>query len=196
MPRIEVQRDSFMDANVPDTNFGDELYSKVGVTHLGEEKTSWARGIMNFDVSAVAGEVILAATLHHVVKDVWASVAATVYRCSRPSTWTEDGVTWNKYDGVNGWTKVGGDYDENTPTPVGYTTPDSIGWRVVSGLKDFVIDAIDYRDGIVAVIIKLDFEAPEMDSGYTFWSRSVVSHQRPYLEVEVPGGVRKQVMVI
>ena len=40
--------------------------------------------------------------------------------------WTEDGVTWNDYNGINSWSTPGGDYDANI---AGAFTPNGAGWN-------------------------------------------------------------------
>jgi len=74
---------------------------------------------------------------------------ARVDRCTRPFTVN---ATWNKYDGVNDWTTPGGDVD--TPSML-YTSPDGDqGDHAITGMVDFVTDALANRAGIVRLLLR------------------------------------------
>lgn len=164
MPELTVRADidSHMDAQDADTNFGGSASINTGIVYAGQEKAALCRAIANFDVSQLAGATILAAEMRRsLTLTAGTGTAVTIYRCTRPEQWTQNGVTWNKYDGGNDWTSGGGDYDDTTPAPVGYTIPVSAGNHVITGLEDFVEDALAGRNGIVSVIHRLDDEGAE-----------------------------------
>jgi hypothetical protein len=153
--------DSEMNMEDPDVNYGAGGTCDWGVFYAGEIKTLLFRAIVNFDVSALSGRTINSAKLVRYIFSVqgggW---AATIYRCTRPSTWTEGGVTWNKYDGANTWTSEGGDLDETTPTPKTLTETSSTGRHEISGMGSFVTDALSLRSGLVSLIMRADDEDP------------------------------------
>jgi hypothetical protein len=190
--------DSFLQFQSPDTNFGSNESMQEGAFYAGGAKAVLCRTIANFDVSAIASRTITAAKI---IRTVWSRTGsgepATVYRCTRPSTWTEGGVTWKKYDGTNNWTTAGGDMDGATPTPVGYTLPGSTGEMEITGLAGFVTDAIASRGNIVSMIFRLDDEGPGSTQWHLWHSgeavpstghpwRLVVEHDGP------PIGVRRE----
>jgi hypothetical protein len=192
---IYPSADSTMLFQSPDSNYGSLESIEEGAFYAGGVKALLRRSIVNFDVSAIASRTITAAK---VIRTVWSRTGsgepATVYRCTRPSTWTEGGVTWNRYDGTNLWTAAGGDYDGSTPTPVGYSLPGAVGEMEITGLAGFVTDAIASRGNIVSMIFRLDDEGPGSTQWHIFYAkgddghpwRLVVEHSGP------PIGVRRE----
>ncbi len=167
---VPAMRDSYVNAVAPDSNYGASSLIAMGVLILGGSKGQVNRPIANFDISAVpASAVILGAKMRRNITVVDASGhACSILRCTRPAQWTENGVTWNKYDGMTAWTAGGGDYDAVTPTPVSYNEPLAAGDHEIPGLDGFVRDAIALRGGIVSLIMKNDNEAPSV-SQRSFW---------------------------
>jgi hypothetical protein len=164
MPELTIVADidSYMDGHDPDSNFGAGALINMGTVYQGGDKDALNRAIASFDVSQLAGETILAAEMRRALTlTAGAGADVTIYRCTRPAQWTENGVTWNKYDGSHDWASAGGDYDATTPAPVGYTIPEDAGNHTVAGLKGFIDDALLNRNGIVSIIIRLDDEVPE-----------------------------------
>lgn len=154
--------DSYLEkVHGPDTNYGWLEYAVVGPVYMGGSKAGLFHAIGNFDVSSLAGEDITAAKLvHNIIVRDGSGAANWVKRCTRPSTWTELGVTWNKYNGTNNWTAAGGDWDNTTPTPVGFNIPASTGAFEITGMLAFVIDAIANRSNIVSVFYLPDNADP------------------------------------
>ena len=154
-----AQIDSHMDKVNPTVNFGAAAGVECGPVYV-LSLTKVMRGIGNFDVSSLFNRVIDSAQLEFDKSGVSGSnFAATIYRCTRPAEWTQGGVTWNKYDGSNDWTATGGDLDLVTPTPkaiASFLPVNSL--NIITGMKDFVVDALDARLGIVSLIIKADDE--------------------------------------
>ncbi len=101
-----------MNQKKPDLNYGGNVAMTQQVSYDVFGKIAWYRTIGNFDVSALAGAKINTAKL---VRELYSITNggqdAKLSRCTRPSEWTEGGVTWNTYDGVNDWSNVGGDHD-------------------------------------------------------------------------------------
>lgn len=159
--------DSWMDgaSGNQDDNHGAATSLELGPAFAGADKTKLARAIVNFNVAPIAGSGYTAAELR-----VYRSgssgdpFAATIYRCTRPSTWTEGGVTWLKYNGSSSWTAGGGDYDASTPAPIAFTALNA-GWNIITGMKPFVDDAISSRGNLVSLILRANDENP----GTTRW---------------------------
>ncbi len=169
--------DSIMDGiATPDTNFGTWGLGEVGAEYAGGSKSRLWRAIANFDVSALAGQAVQVAQLERYVETVGGGgFGAKIYRCTRPATWTESGVTWNKYDGVNAWTAAGGDFDSSVPAPVGYAEALVTGWHTVYGLEDVLADALANRGGTMSVIMKADDEAPSFTHVVRWKARDVAN---------------------
>lgn len=170
---FEATIDSHMDGvNNKDTNYGTDQTLFNSITYLGGDKAFLFRPIGNFDVSPVAGLTINSAKLVREITSVTnGGFSAILSRCTRPADWTEGGVTWNKYDGTNAWTDAGGDFDDTgPPAKIDYTEPTATGEHEITGLKDFVTDAIDNRSNIVSIIMRHSDENPASTTGAQFRS--------------------------
>ncbi len=91
---------------VPDQNWGSG--NPVGCEQAGR------RIVHRFDFTSLpAGAVISNATLTWMFSAIITGDPAggtlTIYEVTQTG-WTEAGVTWNKYNGVNNWATGGGDY--------------------------------------------------------------------------------------
>ncbi len=179
MPQLIVSPtiDSYMDFKSPDTNFGQSNTIQQGVFNLGGAKDSVRRAIANFNVSAIpVAAVIAAAKLQRTLTLADASQhSVRIARCTRPAQWTENGVTWNKYDGVSAWITGGGEYDDVTPPAVSYVEAVATGPHEITGLGGFVRDALDLRSGIVSILFRNENEAPAVSQrstwlAATFWT--------------------------
>lgn len=159
---VAASIDSHMDHCNPDTNYGTEGLVMLSVLYTGEVKSRLCRPIGNFDVSAIpAGATIDEARLVHDVQLAGNGATFLIARCIRAGAWTELGVTWNKWDGVNNWISPGGDYSTTTPPWVPASLPADTGTFESPDVESFVTDAIAYRNNIVSVIYKLLDENPE-----------------------------------
>jgi hypothetical protein len=168
--------DSTMDYVSLDTNYGQSSTIGQGVLIAGGQKGALRRAIANFDVSAIpVAAVITQAKLQRTLTLADPSPhSVRIARCTRPTQWTENGVTWNKYDGVNAWTTGGGDYDDATPAAVSYVEAVAPGPHEITGLGGFVRDALDLRNGIVSLLLRNGNEAPAVSErstwlAATFW---------------------------
>jgi hypothetical protein len=185
---VPVAIDSHLDGNpVGDqsVNYGTEQLVTCGVEHPGA-KSNLRRAIMNFDVNPLAGRTISAASLWRYVTQIdGSSQVIRVSRCTRPSTWTETGVTWAKYDGSNNWTTGGGDFDDATPASFTYTE-DTFLWRELTGFKALIDDAIASRGGIVSIILRNTDENPGV-TRFAGWNGKNATVNNPYLLVDHDG---------
>lgn len=166
--------DSTMKEQDPDTAFGGSISITHGVMYLAGVKLEWNRGIGNFDVSALEGETINSAKLVREITQINGAPGfnAKLSRCTRWDTWTEM-ATWNDYAWTLPWTTGGGDYDDTgPPAAIVYAEAVATGEHEIAGLKPFVEDALDNRDGIVSLITRLDAEAPEVSRRITWRSKN------------------------
>ncbi len=152
-------QDTEFDTAAPDANYGTKTTFAIGPTYNGPTKSDLERAIGNFDLTPIPpGANVTTAKLQRWLEGVQGGpLPATLYRCTRPATWTEYGCTWNKYDGTNAWTAAGGDWDATTPAPVAFVD-EIYGLKEITGLLDFAKDAIANRSGIVSLILKADTE--------------------------------------
>lgn len=154
----------------PDSNFDGETLT-LRFIPSDKDPAKIARPLIRQDISSLAG-----ATIHDTSKlrlycsEVFTNQgAAYVYRLTQTG-WTEAGVTWNKYDGVNAWGTPGGDY--STPS-VPFSTPAASGWLEIAGsspnyLSVLLQDALDNRGGAVEMILKLAIESGDSEKGCSF----------------------------
>ncbi len=189
MPQLAVTsaKDSSMNGPSPDTNYGASDTISMGILIAGGSKSQLFRAIVNFDLAALpAGAVVQSAKMQRALTLIDPDGhACRILRCVRASQWTENGVTWNKYDGVNPWTAAGGDWDASTPAPISYIEPLALGVHEIYGLGQFVSDAIAQRGGIVSLIMKNDDEAPNRSQrsqwlAGSFW-KLVIDYNQPAL---------------
>lgn len=170
----------------PTLNFGNEVVVIVQVAYSGEDKTIRMRGLGNFDVSPIAADTINSASLwlyHSVVVRNNGNPNIFVQRCTRPSTWVEDEVTWEEYSSGNAWTAEGGDVDAVTPTKVDVVLPGSTGWQEITGLEGHVTDAIANRGNIVSLLLNLEDEDPGAGVG-NHWNSKENGSNTWYLSVD------------
>lgn len=80
------------------------------------------RFLLNFTLSSGSG-TISAVTLNlyqHVSAGTNTGLNLEAHELTR-TDWTETGVTWNKYDGVNNWTSAGGDFSATIISAIAHT---------------------------------------------------------------------------
>lgn len=124
---VQPSIDSYINGSSVDTNYGSQTYLRV--YNVGDG-VGPRRALLKFDFSALpVGAIITYATvsLYYYAHDGGDPVNGVhnLNRLTR-TTWTEAGVTWNKYDGTNSWTTAGGDF--TTTNSVLKTIPANPGW--------------------------------------------------------------------
>lgn len=195
MPTLVLQPtiDSYMSGVQTGTNFGGSTQIIHGLVYSGGTKLQWRRGIVNFDVSALSGAIITSAKLVREVLSVSGAggVGARLSRCTRPAQWTESGVTWNMYDGVNLWTVGGGDLDDDAPGKIDYSEPSATGDHEIAGLEGYIADALANRGGIVSIITRLQNETPGVTQELNWWSREGANPWRLVVDNERPAPGRR-----
>lgn len=105
----------------PSSNYGGDSYLQVGEYNALTDYV--VRSLLKFDLSSIpAGSTIISATLR--IYDSAANYSdntRTMYVNRSKRAWTENGATWNKYDGTNDWSTAGGGTNSNDVelTPIG-----------------------------------------------------------------------------
>lgn len=181
---FQASGDAYIDGKHPETNYGSEVSGVHSIAYVNE-KSHWIRTWGEFDVSVLAGLTIVSASLYRKIIAVnLPDLAARLARCERPGTVVESEITWYEWASGEDWDDNGGDYDDTTPPVKTYTEPSSTGWHELTGLKAFVDDALENRNGIFAFISRFSDEDPEVSSQVTWRSRDYETEaDRQYLEV-------------
>jgi hypothetical protein len=98
--------DAQIRASSPTSNQGTAGSMSLSCTSGGDRRQ---RSIIKFDLGSIpAGRKITSASLV-LTNSATSSGTMTCYVYRVIRDWTETGVTWNKFDGVNAWTNPGGD---------------------------------------------------------------------------------------
>jgi len=108
MPETTLQAgivDTALSEDNPSTNYGSSTTHNLGFDSGGDNDDI----LIKFDLSSISkGSKIQKATLSLYVNSIYTSVVENVviWRVLQPD-WTEDGATWDDYDGVNPWGTAG-----------------------------------------------------------------------------------------
>ncbi len=118
-------KDSFIEGQSSHTD-----HNKENDNHLriNSQSTKEDRILIQFDLSTLPSTAIIeSASLElNVSNNKGLASTIEVYRITRD--WTEDGVTWESYNGTNDWSTAGGDYD---PQLINSFLIDSVGPKTV-----------------------------------------------------------------
>lgn len=177
---LEPSQDSTMLLQHPDNNYGSSAGLAMGYyVGTGTEE----RILMMFDLSGVEAPIGGATVTWCITYDYNESVHldAEVHRLTQ--AWTEDGVSWNTYDGVIPWAAGGGDYDPAVVTSV------NVG-STVGTCHEFDVTGIvlDWLDGAYPNYGLLFMSPGYVSSSYTaFGARENGDPAiRPYLVIDEP----------
>ena len=129
--------DNWLQQDNADANMGNSTELHVR-SHSGKN----CRAIVKFDMSGIIpdGATVISATLS---LRYWeydgtnpSDRTYKVYRLTQ-TAWTEGGSTWNKYDGTNSWTSLGGDYTtaDASSASVPSRTPSWMNWTVTAQVQ-------------------------------------------------------------
>ena len=82
---IPATIDAHISGTQPGTNYGADITIAHGAAYLGGVKTQWRRGLVNFNVAALAGTIITSAELVRDISTITGAggVAARLSRCTR-----------------------------------------------------------------------------------------------------------------
>lgn len=166
-----------------DTNHGDEATMDALNTAANLQR----RILQEFNISAIApGSTIISAILTLHGRGGLTNDEISLHRIDQH--WTEAGVTWNKYDGVNAWTTPGGDYDvvaDATYTPT--VTYDGVAhyWTITALVQEWV-DGVDNE----GMLLKLTTEAGGVRGlqCYSFENPSAGRRPKLVIEYDLPVG--------
>jgi hypothetical protein len=146
-------RDTFVGSGAYATsNFGGFEYLYLGAQTLGKGAQALHRVLLRFDLTALVGAQITAATLtlFQMAGIMTASETFTIHRLVQPN-WTELGATWSAFNGVDAWLEPGGDF---VVAPVQSLTIPSLQNLVFDGLQPLAEDAVRLRGGVLDLLIK------------------------------------------
>ena len=161
---LEIDFDAAMNANLPDTAYGEEGYLAVDVVYVEEVKTLRSRSALKETLPAwLTAAQVNAAKLTMVAYTATntTDVAAKLRRVTSDDgngNWVEDEETWNRRRVGQNWTAAGGDTDAEGE--VDWTLPADVGSFDITGLGDLVKDAINDRSGLSDFLIYLADEDP------------------------------------
>ena len=150
-------KDTQLAQNNPTTNYGGSTSIKIG--YRLSWKTYW-NSLFNWDLSNIPSLAEFSqGDIQFYVNSGGAAGLITVYaRRILQIAWTEDGATWNKYDGVNEWSTGGckGNKDRTTANQasVAFTTS-HIGFKTISGIS-LIQDCFDNQAKHVNIVIQED----------------------------------------
>ena len=172
-------KDSMILSANPTTNYGTYTRMEV-VTLTGSAETIAWRGIIGFDLTDLkaSSPSILTATLglYYYAKGVNYTTTQTLYAAKVTRTnWTEAGVTWNKYDGVNDWTAGGGDRVTSNPAVGAALVDTSVGKWINIDVKAIVVDAIDNVSDLLNMLLYRNTGIANND-GIMFYSRDYTTN--------------------
>lgn len=152
---------TYMEQLVPNTNYGSSTQIILGEQYTDKVSNN-LNALLRTDISAIPAGATIAATsrlrLYVISHTGGAGKTLSVFGGRTLRAWTENGATWNKYDGTNAWTSGGGEgytTDFNDPLAV-FTLPDvTATWFewTGAGLAAFLQDALDTRAGIVQMVL-------------------------------------------
>jgi hypothetical protein len=151
------------------------------VLYTGEDKSSWERAIMEFDISTLDGENLTDAKLTLPVTNATNDGEVVfVVRITRPGDWSESLADWVHYEHTTGtWTDEGGDFDDNTG--IAFEIPASTGDLELTDSEVLTLcnDALDNRSGILSLIAYLADEDPAVDTALT-WTAATTKLEITY----------------
>jgi len=115
-PNATEGKDSYLTGANPTENNGANAFITVGKTPGNGEKRN--RGLLLFNISGIpANSIINSAQLILTMNSPTGQII-NIHRVTRGwvegtgvNAITNDGATWNTYDGTNAWTTAGGDFD-------------------------------------------------------------------------------------
>jgi len=172
------------------SNYGSQSLLTHGVNYSGGNKTETWRSLLNFNVSALAGATINSAKLRRYITDVVGDpFDVKIARCTRPQDWVEGAVTWERYADGQNWTTQGGDFSDTTPAAVTYSEPSTEDAYVeTTGLEAFVEDALQFRNGIVSLLLRNANEAPGTTKVSVYRSSEATNKPELVVDYTPPGG--------
>jgi len=174
-------KDTWIRDDFPDTNNGTDTRIRAGVS----ETLVILRTLIHFTLSSGSGDISDVKLFLNMETNYTGGTGGYINVHELTQTaWTEDGATWNKYDGVNNWTTPGGDYDATIidqlffdnadPTDIYYS------WVLMGTGADNPL-TLNWGDNI-HLLLKVDDETRASAPDIAFKSKENAS-DNPYLEI-------------
>lgn len=144
--QVNIAQDACIDAENPDLNYGSDV-----ALYVESYDSKQRRSLIQFDLSTIPSDAqITSATLKFYYASYSCSVVAGdspsgriywAYQVTQP--WTDNEITWNRYDGINSWTNTGGDYTEagGASLVMPGSFPTWVDWDVTSIVEAWVEDS-------------------------------------------------------
>ncbi|MFK8026611.1 MAG: LamG-like jellyroll fold domain-containing protein [Gammaproteobacteria bacterium] len=103
-------------------------HNKKGDMNLetNSDTTSTDRSLIQFDLSSLPTSIKIDSAILELYLHDNVGPEDTVEAHALTRSWTEDGVTWETYDGVTSWTSPGGDYENQS---VAEFVTSGVGWH-------------------------------------------------------------------
>jgi hypothetical protein len=190
---------TWMSESVPDGNLGTSNRMNIGA---GGKTEAAMRTLLRIDLQLI-GAATIADTSKLELYDTGGGTdtggqnyyAYTVLQ----TAWTEEGATWNTYDGVNAWDAVGcstNGVDYDSGFQVYSVSLGGVGWQTwdqtpdASGrdLNDILQEAIDNHGGVLDILIRWDVEVADNYSHYDSEESLAGTDTRPKLTIDYSGG--------
>jgi hypothetical protein len=172
-------KDAYIQGGNPTTNTGSSTVLRVGnnAGSINENRT-----LFHFDLTVIPdGATLTLASLILRQSTNAGAPAAKVYRLTQ-TAWTENGCTYNRYDGVNNWITAGGDFDLTTPAPVDWSV-DANDVKSINVLGH-AQDAYANRSKQLHMLLKITNETAAIEYGqYVSRDYTVIPSYQPQLSV-------------
>jgi len=169
------------------TNYGSNPSFRIGATTYNYYKALLYFNLSDIKDNATFSDAILGVnckTTHD-----FDDPQGNYYLCRLlRANWTENGVTWNKYDGVNEWTTGGASSDGNDYTSIYQLTKvapfsQAIGWKYWTSAKNLIQYCWDNTSKGIHLLIWFDkISGKEMNEFYSK-EEAVRIERRPKLTV-------------
>jgi hypothetical protein len=148
-PDATSGKDAMLVSGTPNQNYG------IDTTIDVKSASGNRRALIEFNLSGISSSAVISnATLYLYAENV-ANVqneSIAVYRLTQ--SWTEIGVTWNKYDGITGWLTAGGDFSSNIMSLINVSTEKKdYAWDITSLVQGWVNESYENYGLIVMDIL-------------------------------------------
>ncbi|HUW82308.1 MAG TPA: Calx-beta domain-containing protein, partial [Phycisphaerae bacterium] len=173
----------------PDTNYGTDTNMWIsGFSTFNEVM----RSLVKFDVTSIppGTNITSAKLMFYTFEENGGAQEYQAHELTQVN-WTEDGVTWNTYDGSNSWTSPGGDYDAAV---IGTCTKDAsqTNYWLEFDVTATVQDWINNPSNNLGVLVKAGDEALGFNNNCRSDDAAEQSLRPKLVVTDVPVGVTVQ----
>jgi hypothetical protein len=178
-------KDATIASNAVNSNFG--TANSLGVCYLS---TSKQRRLVNFTLPSVSGTISLIKYYMNAngVSGDFGTRTLNIHQITQTS-WTESGVTWNKYDGTNNWATAGGDFSGTVIDTFSSSTTGWHNWTIQGTGADNPL-SLSFGDSVHLLVKDSAEDSGSGDRWKNFDTKEdSTPGDRPYLEITyTPGG--------